>query len=138
MIECKDVIKIYTDPNTNLRVAALRGIDLRIEQGELISIIGPSGSGKSTLVKVLAGIEVISSGEVIIGEYNLGKMAPEELLEFRYKNIGFVHQFPERTLFLSSTVIDNMNFAASLHSKNITDNRARNINILMKLGLSHL
>ncbi|MHA1306509.1 MAG: ABC transporter ATP-binding protein [Candidatus Heimdallarchaeota archaeon] len=138
MIDCKDVIKIYTDPNTKLRVAALRGIDLQIQQGEIVSIIGPSGSGKSTLVKVLAGIEAISSGEVCIGDYNLGKMTAEELLEFRFSNIGFVHQFPERTLFLSSTVIDNLNYSASLSSKNHEENRARNLNILVKLGIPHL
>ncbi len=138
MIDCKDVIKIYTDPNTKLRVAALRGIDLQIQQGEIVSIIGPSGSGKSTLVKVLAGIEAISSGEVCIGDYNLGKMTADELLEFRFSNIGFVHQFPERTLFLSSTVIDNLNYSASLSSKNHEENRARNLNILVKLGISHL
>lgn len=138
MIICHDVIKIYTDPVTKLKVAALRGIDLTINKGELISIIGPSGSGKTTLIKILAGIETISSGNVIIGSQELGKMTVEELLEFRLNNIGLVHQFPERTLFLSGTVMDNLTFASSLYSTNLSENKKRNRQILKRLGIDHL
>jgi len=132
MIECNDVIKIYADPETNTRVAALRGIDLHIKKGELVSIIGPSGSGKSTLIKIFAGMEAISSGDVRIGEYQLGKMTLEELLAYRLNTVGLVHQFPERTLFLSGTVMDNLMFAAGLCSKNISENKRRNKEILEK------
>ncbi|MBD3193237.1 MAG: ATP-binding cassette domain-containing protein [Candidatus Heimdallarchaeota archaeon] len=138
MISCHDVIKIYTDPVTNLKIAALRGIDLTISRGELISIIGPSGSGKTTLIKILAGIETISSGNVIIDSHELGKMTPEELLSFRLNNIGLVHQFPERTLFLSGTVMDNLTFASSLYSTNLSENKQRNQQILKRLGIDHL
>ncbi len=138
MIECNDVIKIYADPETKTRVAALRGIDLRIKKGELVSIIGPSGSGKSTLIKIFAGMEAISSGEVRIGEYQLGKMTLDELLAYRLNTVGLVHQFPERTLFLSGTVMDNLMFAAGLCSKNISENKRRNKEILEKLQMSKL
>ncbi|MHA1556027.1 MAG: ABC transporter ATP-binding protein [Candidatus Heimdallarchaeota archaeon] len=138
MIECNDVIKIYADPETNTRVAALRGIDLHIKKGELVSIIGPSGSGKSTLIKIFAGMEAISSGDVRIGEYQLGKMTLEELLAYRLNTVGLVHQFPERTLFLSGTVMDNLMFAAGLCSTNISENKRRNKEILEKLQMSKL
>ncbi|NHJ39396.1 MAG: ATP-binding cassette domain-containing protein [Asgard group archaeon] len=138
MIECNDVIKIYSDEETNTRVAALRGIDMNIEKGELISIIGPSGSGKSTLIRILAGIESVSSGEVIIGDSHLEVMNARELLKYRLKNVGIVHQFPERTLFLSGTISDNMIFSSSISSKNHTENKKRIKTILESLGIDHL
>ena len=138
MIECEDVIKIYDDPETNLRIAALRGIDLKIQKGELISIIGPSGSGKSTLIKILAGLESISSGSAKVAGNQLGAMEPNELLKYRLNTIGLVHQFPERTLFLTGTVMDNLNFASSLQEKNRTERRRKNKEILESLGIAHL
>ncbi|NHJ46927.1 MAG: ABC transporter ATP-binding protein [Asgard group archaeon] len=138
MIECTDVIKIYSDAMTKTRIAALRGIDLYVKRGELVSIIGPSGSGKSTLVKILAGIESISSGIVKVDNQDLGKMSPRELLDYRLKSVGLVHQFPERTLFLSGTVMDNVNFASSLFSSNKRENKKYNLEVLERLGISHL
>ncbi|NHJ48543.1 MAG: ATP-binding cassette domain-containing protein [Asgard group archaeon] len=138
MIDCHDVIKIYTDEELKTRVAALRGIDMAIKQGEIVSIIGPSGSGKSTLIKILAGIESISSGVVQVGDYQLETMSPKELLKYRLKNVGLVHQFPERTLFLSGTVADNLTFASSIYSKSKKECDKRNKEILDSLGIKHL
>ncbi len=138
MIHCNDVIKIYTDEETKTRIAALRGIDLRVKKGEVISIIGPSGSGKSTLIKIFAGTEAISSGDVRVGSYDLGKLELDELLNYRLNMVGLVHQFPERTLFLSGSVMDNLNFASSLFSENHSENKKRNMEILETLGISHL
>ncbi|MBN1329039.1 MAG: ATP-binding cassette domain-containing protein [Candidatus Heimdallarchaeota archaeon] len=138
MIECNDVIKIYTDQNTNTRVAALRGIDLHINKGEIVSIIGPSGSGKSTLVKILAGTENISSGVVKVNNYEVANLTQTELLDYRLKTIGLVHQFPERTLFLSGTVMDNMIFASALFSKDKKENIERSREILEKLDILKL
>ena len=138
MIDCQDVIKIYHDPELNIRVAALRGIDLRISKGEVISIVGPSGSGKSTLIKILAGIESIDSGIAHIGKYELEKMNSKNLLNYRLNNIGMVHQFPERTLFLSGSVMDNLQFSASLHSRNYKENKINNKRILQELNIGHL
>jgi len=138
MIECSDVIKIYTDQETKMRIAALRGIDMSIGRGELVSIIGPSGSGKSTLIKILAGIETISSGDVLVGGNQLANMTTNELLRYRLKNVGLVHQFPERTLFLGGTIADNLTFASSLYSKDKSVNDERNQTILESLGIDHL
>ncbi|MHA1122911.1 MAG: hypothetical protein ACTSPC_08955, partial [Candidatus Heimdallarchaeota archaeon] len=77
MIDCEDVIKIYSDPETNVRIA-------------------------------VAGIEAISSGEARVGEFELEKMGLKDLLNYRLKSVGLVHQFPERTLFLTGSVWDNM------------------------------
>ena len=74
MITCNDVIKIYSDPDTDLKVAALRGLDLKVREGELVSIIGPSGAGKTTLVRILSGIEQPTSGDVIINGMDFNKL----------------------------------------------------------------
>ncbi|HUU78003.1 MAG TPA: ATP-binding cassette domain-containing protein [candidate division Zixibacteria bacterium] len=138
MIECHDVIKIYNDPEEKIRVAALRGIDLRISKGEVISIVGPSGSGKSTLIKILAGMEAISSGICKVGSFELEKMNANELLAYQLNNVGLVHQFPERTLFLSGSVKDNLLFSSSLHSKNMHESKLKNKEILKELNIAHL
>ncbi|NHJ86867.1 MAG: ATP-binding cassette domain-containing protein [Asgard group archaeon] len=138
MIECYDVIKIYSDEEEGTKVAALRGIDLNIKEGELVSVIGPSGSGKTTLIKILAGIENISSGEVIVDGKDLTMLKNRDLLKYRLNTIGLVHQMPERTLFLSGTVMDNLTFSASLYSKDHSYNKTNNKLILEQLGIDHL
>lgn len=138
MIECRDLIKIYLDETSNLKVPALRGIDLKVGKGEVISIVGPSGSGKTTLINILAGFETISSGFLRVGEYNLEDLNLTELLYYRLKTIGIVDQFPERTLFLSGTVFDNMVFVFSLQPDDTANMESNIIKILDELGIAHL
>ncbi len=138
MIECRDLIKIYLDETSNLKVPALRGIDLKVGKGEVISIVGPSGSGKTTLINILAGFETLSSGFLRVGEYNLEDLNLTELLYYRLKTIGIVDQFPERTLFLSGTVYDNMVFVYSLQPNDSTNMESNITKILDELGIAHL
>ena len=138
MIECRDLIKIYLDETSNLKVPALRGIDLKVGKGEVISIVGPSGSGKTTLINILAGFETISSGFLRVGEYTLEDLIQTELLYYRLKTIGIVDQFPERTLFLSGTVYDNMVFVYSLQPDDTANMESNIIKILDELGIAHL
>ncbi len=138
MIECRDLIKIYLDETSNLKVPALRGIDLKVGKGEVISIVGPSGSGKTTLINILAGFETISSGFLRVGEHHLEDLNQTELLFYRLKTIGIVDQFPERTLFLSGTVYDNMVFVYSLQPDDTANMESNIIKILDELGIAHL
>ncbi|MCA5961866.1 ABC transporter ATP-binding protein [Blautia sp. RD014234] len=71
---------------------ALDGVDVQVERGEFVSIIGTSGSGKSTLLNMLGGLDIPSSGSVKIGGREIGKMNDEQLTVFRRRNIGFVFQ----------------------------------------------
>jgi len=135
LIECKDLIKIYTDSNSNTRIPALRGIDLKVRPGEIISIVGPSGSGKTTFVNILAGSETISSGTLRVGNFQLEKMTPEDMISYRLKNIGIVDQFPERNLFLNCTVLDNIHFSSSLFTNDLSEVKERNNQILEALDL---
>jgi len=82
--------KIYQ--RNEIRVSALNGIDLILENGEFITIVGKSGSGKSTLLKILGGLDIPTNGFVEIRGENLSNMNREELTIFRRRNIGFVFQ----------------------------------------------
>ncbi|NHJ38721.1 MAG: ATP-binding cassette domain-containing protein [Asgard group archaeon] len=137
MIDCKDLIKIFTDEETKTRIPALRGCDLKVAEGEILTIVGPSGSGKTTLINILAGLETISSGEVRVAGYDLGAMSELELHNYRLQMIGIVDQFPERTIFLDSTVIDNLVFTSNLILSSATKFLDKEY-ILEKLGILHL
>ncbi|NHK32252.1 MAG: ATP-binding cassette domain-containing protein [Asgard group archaeon] len=137
MIECKDLIKIFIDEDTKTRIPALRGCDLKVAGGEIFTIVGPSGSGKTTLINILAGLETISSGEVKVAGYDLGAMSELELHNYRLQLIGIVDQFPERTLFLDVTVMDNLNFTSNLLLNKDTKYLDKEL-ILEKLGILHL
>ena len=75
------------------KVEALKGVNIEIEKGEIVGLMGPSGSGKSTLLNLLGGIDKPTDGEVIIDGKNINRMKDKELAKFRNKNIGFVFQF---------------------------------------------
>lgn len=90
ILQTKEVKKYYgKEPNIT---KALDGVDLKVEQGEFVSIIGTSGSGKSTLLNMLGGLDVPTSGSVLIRGKEIAKMNDEQLSVFRRRNIGFVFQ----------------------------------------------
>ncbi|MGZ3769295.1 MAG: ABC transporter ATP-binding protein [Bdellovibrio sp.] len=76
-----------------VEVPALRGVNLDLNPGEFVVLLGASGSGKSTLLNILGGIDLPTSGDVIYKEQYLSKASPRQLTEFRRKHVGFVFQF---------------------------------------------
>ncbi len=95
-IVCEDLFKIYKV--ADLEVVALRGLDMKVPQGEIVAIVGPSGSGKSTLLNILAGYDTPSAGRVVVGGKSLLKLSQRELMEYRRTGIGFVWQQVHRNL----------------------------------------
>ena len=91
LIEVKNLCKVYGSGET--KVEALKNINLNIEQGEFVAIVGPSGSGKSTLLHFLGGVDKPSSGEVIIKGESIYKLKEKELSILRRRKLGFVFQF---------------------------------------------
>ena len=71
----------------------MRGVDLALERGELVVVLGPSGSGKSTLLNILGGLDVLSSGQVFYGGEDLSCVDDAALTRFRREHVGFVFQF---------------------------------------------
>jgi putative ABC transport system ATP-binding protein len=89
-IELQGVRKVYR--KGRIEVPALEGLDLRINEGEFVAIMGPSGSGKSTLLHLLGGLDVPSAGTVRIGEAYLQDMNERELTAWRSRHVGFIFQ----------------------------------------------
>lgn len=107
-------LKKYYGAEDNL-TKALDGVDLDVEQGEFVAIIGASGSGKSTLLNMIGGLDVPTSGQVCIGEKEIGKMKPDELTVFRRKNIGFI--FQNYNLIPVLNVLENITLPIEMDGK---------------------
>ncbi len=91
IIRTENLCKSYG--SDNVRVDALKNINLSIEEGEFVAVVGASGSGKSTLLHLLGGLDRPSSGKVIIGGTELYSISENELAIFRRRNVGFIFQF---------------------------------------------
>ncbi len=104
IIEVKDVTKVYKVGSE--RIVALDKVNLTINKGEFCCLLGTSGSGKSTLLNVMAGIEKITSGEIIIRNRKINKMSERELSIFRQKYLGFI--FQSYNLIASLTAFENV------------------------------
>ena len=91
-IELKDVHKVYSTGRGSVRINALSGVTLAIEEGEFVSIMGHSGSGKSTLMNILGCLDRPTSGEYILDGHVVGKLSSDQLADIRNRTIGFVFQ----------------------------------------------
>jgi putative ABC transport system ATP-binding protein len=89
-VEALGLTRVFGEEAT--RVEALCGIDLRVDQGEFLAIMGPSGSGKSTLLHLLGGLDEPTSGSVKVGAQELSRMSDDEITQLRRRHIGFVFQ----------------------------------------------
>jgi len=91
LVRLEGVEKVYR--SGRLEYPALRGVDVTVDRGELVAIVGPSGSGKSTILNILTGIDRPTAGTVIVGGSHLDEMNEEELARWRCVNVGIVFQF---------------------------------------------
>lgn len=110
LYKLEDVSKIYESQNKKLY--ALNKVDLEIEEGEFIVILGPSGSGKSTLLNLLSGIDIPSHGKLYFKDVKLNKLDDSELTEYRKEHFGFI--FQSYNLVASLTVKENIELGSYL------------------------
>ena len=103
-IEVRDLVRIYAQGQ--LEVQALRGLDLTVEEGEMVALIGPSGSGKTTLLNIIGGLDRASAGSVKVFGQELTRLGPGELVEYRRSKVG--HVFQTMNLIPTLTAAENI------------------------------
>jgi putative ABC transport system ATP-binding protein len=114
-------------------VMALAGVDLNIERGEFISVIGPSGSGKSTLLTILGGLNHPTKGDVVVDEIPIYKLSLEKLADFRREYLGFIFQSFQLIPYL--TVIENVMLPLSITERSNREQVKMSEAILERIGL---
>ncbi|MEM1989602.1 MAG: ABC transporter ATP-binding protein [Candidatus Bathyarchaeia archaeon] len=123
--------KVYEVGQT--KVTALKNINLKIERGEYVAILGPSGSGKSTLLNIIGGLDKPTSGRIYVDGMDLGKLSEGKLSRFRAEKIGFVFQF--FNLIPTFTALENVMVPAEIIGLKTREARRRAEMLLTRVGL---
>lgn len=132
-IHCENLVKIYKV--AELEVVALQGLDLTVQQGELLGIVGASGSGKSTLLNILGGLDRPSAGQVMVNGRNLLKAPNAELDTYRRREVGFVWQQTARNLVPYLTAQENVALPMTIAGLGWREKRAWTNELLEAVGL---
>lgn len=127
MIEAKQISKSFGD------VKVLKGIHVRIGEGEIVSIVGPSGAGKTTLLQILGTLSKPNEGDIFYNDQNINKLKDKHIADFRNKHIGFVFQFHH--LLPEFTSLENVCIPAYIRGmpKNEAEQKAREILSFLKM-----
>lgn len=133
LIEIRDIYKIY-NPGEN-EVRALDGIDLTVEHGEFLAIVGQSGSGKSTLMNMLGLLDIPTSGTYTLDGVDVAHMTDDELSEIRNKQIGFI--FQGFNLIPSLTAVENVELPLVYRGMKKEERNKLALEALERVGLSH-
>ena len=130
-IVCDNLVKIFKV--ADLEVVALQGLDLLVNSGEMIAIVGASGSGKSTLLNILGGLDVPSAGRATVAGHDLTQMGRRERTRYRRRTIGFVWQQTAKNLLPYLSAVENVELPMILNG---SGDRARSLELLGMVGLS--
>src|SRR5215469_7720582 len=128
MINCSKIFKSFGE------LQVLNGIDLTVQQGEIVAIVGPSGAGKTTLLQIMGTLDKPNSGEILYNNFNVNKLKDKDLASFRNKNIGFVFQFHQ--LLPEFTALENVMIPAMIGNVKQAEAARQAREILDFLGLS--
>jgi len=128
MIDIKNITKSFGS------LQVLKGIDLHIEKGEVVSIVGPSGAGKTTLLQILGTLDKPDSGTVVVDGIDVGSLSAGKLSDFRNQHLGFVFQFHQ--LLPEFTALENIMIPAYIAGRKTKEARQRAEELLEFMGLS--
>ena len=115
-------------------VDALAGVDLEVDTGEFVALVGPSGSGKSTLLNLLGGLDRPSGGEIWVGDLELGKASDKRLVRYRREQVGFI--FQSFNLLPTRTAVENVEVPLMLAGVDRRTRRERALRLLDQVGLA--
>ena len=127
MIEVKDIHKSFGD------LEVLKGVNLKVEKGEIVAIVGKSGAGKTTLLQIIGTLDRPTKGQVLMDDTDVFAMKDRELAAFRNKHIGFIFQFHQ--LLPEFTALENVCIPAMIAREKEADYQARATQLLTELGL---
>lgn len=133
MIQCESLMKIYKIDDDH-EVIALQGLDLKVEKGEMMGIIGSSGSGKSTLLNMLGGLDRPTAGKLLVDGKNLLRLSDRELVKYKLNTVGFVWQNNARNLIPYLSAVENVEMPMLIKGG---QRRARAKELLEMVGLGH-
>lgn len=131
MIKLENVRKVYQTKGGPLEV--LKGVDVEVDKGEFVAIVGPSGSGKSTLINMITGIDRPTTGEVYVGDKRLTNLSENAVAKWRGKNVGVVFQFFQ--LLPTLTVVENVLMPMNYANTFTGQRRERAMELLDMVGL---
>jgi ABC-type lipoprotein export system ATPase subunit len=134
LIVCDNLVKIYKV--ADLEVVALQGLDLVVESGEFIALVGASGSGKSTLLNVLGGLDVPSAGRAVVAGYQLAELGAREQTRYLRQVIGFIWQQTGRNLLPYLTALENVALPMAFDGVPDDARHRRALDLLDKVGLA--
>ncbi|MDG2365530.1 MAG: lipoprotein-releasing ABC transporter ATP-binding protein LolD [Methylococcaceae bacterium] len=132
-LETRKLVKHYRQGE--LDVSVLKGIDLIVNHGDQIAIMGPSGSGKSTLLHLLGGLDEATAGDVLLDGVNIQRMSQAKLAALRNKSLGFIYQFHH--LLAEFDAVENVAMPLLISGSSITSARKRATQLLERVGLGH-
>ena len=139
LIVCENLVKIYSlhqEGGASVEVQALQGLDITVNNGEMLGVVGASGSGKSTLLNVLGGLDRPTGGRAFVGKRNLGTLSESALDEYRLTEVGFVWQHGTRNLIPYLTAVENVELPLTLSGQVGKQSRERAMELLELVGLT--
>lgn len=136
ILEVKNLKKTYSTKLGGNEVHALKGVELQVEEGEYVAIMGESGSGKTTLLNILAALDQPTEGTVILDGKELSSIQESELASFRRDNLGFV--FQEFNLLDTFSIYDNIVLPLVLSGKPVKEMKEKVLPIAEELGISDI
>ena len=134
IVTCENLHKIYRQGE--IRVHALRGVDLVVENGEFMALAGPSGSGKTTLLNLVGVLDRFDEGDVMINDYKLSELSSSRATDLRLRHIGFIFQAYNLIPVLSA--IENVEYIMLLQGIPSRERRQRARAILDEVGLADM